>query len=276
MSTAVYEFLYAKTAAKRTEKVRAHTRKGKPVQAYTREEEESPLRKKQRKELEMWSVWKEGGKSPNDLKPLLKSFEPMIQMKANVYKGKVRIPPSAIDLEFKKQFLAALEHYDPSKGSLGTYVYSYLNKARRFITNNQNIGRIPENRIYKTQEYKSALQHLDEDLGRPPTHEELSKLLGWTPREVARMASELRADIPTSSFEDDPSVGHDPTRYEEVIRLIQHEMTPEELQVFRFTTGLHGAPELTPGQIAKRLKMSPSKVSRIRKKLTNKVKRYLE
>jgi len=276
LSTAYHEFLYLKTSAKKQEQVRAHTREGKPVQAYTREgEEDSPLRKKQRRELGMWTTWREGGKRPEDLKPLLKSFEPMIQLKAGVYKrGNLRIPPSAIDLEFKKQFLAALEHYDPEKGSLGTYVYRYLDKARRFITNHQNLGRIPENRIYKTQEYKNALEHLDEALGKPPTHEELSKLLGWSPREVARMASEIRADIPTSTFEEDPN-SREPSRAEEVLRLIQYELSPEELQVFRHTFEIQGADKLSPGEIAKKLKMSPSKVSRIRKRLAEKIDRYL-
>ena len=274
MNTALQDFLLTKRAAIRQEKVRPHMRKGTTVSGYTRTEEENPLRARQQKELEMWQTWRAGGKKPEDLRPLLKSFEPMIQKQAAVYKGHVRIPPSAIDLEFKRQFLAALEHYDPKKGALGTYVYQYLNKAKRFITNYQNVARIPENRIYKITEFRNAQTFLDEELGRPPTHDELSKSLGWTPREVARMSSEMRKDIQTSVFEEDPHAV-EPSKEDEIMRLIQYELTPEELQVYRHTFGLGGAPKLSPGEISAKLNMTPSKVSRIRKRLTEKVEVYL-
>jgi len=276
MSRAVNRLLQYKTAATRQERVRPHLRKGKPVSGYVRteEDEDTPLAVQQKKEKELWLIWKQGGKKPEDMRPLLKSFERMLQKKAAMYKGLVRIPPAAIDMEYKRQLLAALDHYDPSKGSLGTYVYKYLDKTKRFIANYQNIARIPENRIYKIREFETAQSYLDEQLGRPPTIDELSKHLSWKPAEIARMSSEIRKDIGTSAFEEDPNK-LEPSRAEEVMKLIQYELTPEELQVYRHTFGLSGAPALSPGQISSKLHMSPSKISRIRKKISDKVERYM-
>lgn len=275
MSTALQDFLLYKQAAPRLERVRPHSRGGKPVQGYVRTEEgEQALRTRQQRDLDMWRTWKSGGQKPEDLRPLLQAFDGMIQGQAAVFKGRVRVPPAAIDAEYKRQFLAALEHYDPDKGSLGTYVYQYLSKSKRFIANHQNMARIPESRIYKIQEFQVGQKYLDEQLGRPPTHEELSAFLGWKPAEVARLTTELRKDISSSQFLDDPGTVL-PSRAEEVLRLVQYELTPEELQVFRHTFGVSGAPSLTPGQIAAKLHMAPSKVSRLRKKISEKVERYL-
>ena len=131
---------------------------------------------KKAREIKLWQAWMDGGQNPRDLAPLLRSFRPMIRSKVNVYKGKVKmIPDSAIESEFQLRFVDALRSYDPSKGSLGTYVYRYLDKAKRFIVENQNIGRIPENRVYKIKKYTSARDELVETLGRVPTTTEVAE-----------------------------------------------------------------------------------------------------
>ena len=222
----VQDFLkYARTTA-----VRAHARviEGKSVSVSahkrdtddvaTEEERIANLRRRQQRELEMWRTWKEGGMKQQDLRPLIRSFKPMIKSKANIYAKKVRIPPSAIELTFQIEFVNALKSYDPSKGSLGTYVYKYLDKGKRWIAENQNIGRIPENRVYKIRKYQDAVEELKEELGRPPEPKELSQRLGWSLPEIDRMDSELRNDLVTQGFEEDP-FSLTPSKSEEVLKL---------------------------------------------------------
>ena len=274
--------------AKQT-KVRSHTRtvngKRVHVEAHDRdvdEAEDSPpalpqdLRAKKTSELELWRAWKDGGMKSEDLKPLLKSFKPMIRSKVNVYKGKVKmIPDSAIESEFQLRFVDALRSYNPDKGSLGTYVYRYLDKAKRFIVENQNIGRIPENRIYKIKLFTNARDELSEELGRPPTTKELSGRLRWSLAETDRMESELRNDLVAQGFEEDPYT-FTPSKSEEVLRLFKYELTGNERAVYEHLTGLGRKKITSTGEIAKELGMPDYRVSRLKTAIHKKLKRYLQ
>jgi DNA-directed RNA polymerase specialized sigma subunit len=281
MADPIQDFLkYARSAS-----VRAHSRiiggKSVPVSAHSRDVEDDEvqrtanLRARQQKELELWRTWKEGGMQQKDLKPLLRSFKPMIKSKANVYAKKVRIPPSAIEMTFQIEFVNALRSYDPSKGSLGTYVYKYLDKGKRWIAENQNVGRIPENRVYKIRKYQDAVEELKEELGRPPEYEELSQRLGWSLPEIDRMDSELRSDLVTQGFEEDP-YSMTPSKSEEVLKLFKYELSGEQKQVYAYLTG-YGKPKTTStSEIAKKLKMKDYQVSRVKNQIYKKLRRYIE
>lgn len=246
---------------------------GEVVEGY--EHPELQLDTKKARELEMWQAWKEGGENPKDLGPLLKSFKPMIRSKVNVYKGKVKmIPDAAIEAEFQLRFVDALRSYDPDKGSLGTYVYRYLDKSKRFIAENQNVARIPENRIYKLKLYTSRRDELAEDLGKVPTVAEMAENLGWPLAEAKRMDSELRNDLTTQGFEEDPYVLA-PSKSEEVLRLAKYELTGNERAVYEHLTGF-GRPKLTStNEIAKALDMPDYQVSRLKNAIKKKLERYL-
>jgi DNA-directed RNA polymerase specialized sigma subunit len=277
----VLDFLkYARAAP-----VRAHTRAGASgqtvqVEQYVRKEDDAEsqqqeLTAKKEREIALWQAWKSSGESPHALKPLLRSFRPMIQSKVNVYKGKLRmIPDSTIEAEFNIQFVGALKSYDPSKGSLGTYVYRYLDKAKRFIVENQNIGRIPENRAYKIKVFTSTKDELSEELGRQPTSQEMSKKLGWELAEVDRMESELRNDLVSQGFEDDP-YSFTPSKSEETLRLFKYELSGDEREVYEHLTGFGRPQLLSTGDIAKKMGLPDYKVSRIKQVIQNKLKRYI-
>ena len=271
--------------------VKAHTRRqsGKivHVDAHSRDVEDKgvddealkaaklqALRARQQRELELWTEWDKNGRKTEDLGPLLRSFKPMIMSKARVYQGKVRIPDSAIQMEFQKQFVNALHSYDPAKGALGTYVYRYLDKGKRWIVENQNTGRIPENRAYKIKIYSNAVEELKEELGRPPENPEISKRLGWSLPEVDRMDSELRSDLIQQSFEEDP-YSFTPSKTEEVLKLFKYELSGDQRAVYEHLTG-YGRPQITStNDIAKKLKIKDYQVSRIKGQIESKLRRHL-
>lgn len=267
---------HLRTAEGKTTLVDAHERTKKPStkRNYTPLTEEQ-LRLRQAKEVELWQAWKDSGESVAALRPLLKSFGPMIRSKVNVYRGRVKlIPDSAIETEFQLRFVDALRSYDPVKGALGTYVYKYLDKAKRFIVENQNIGRIPENRVYKIRQFTNVRDELTEDLGREPTIKELGSRLKWAEAEVERMDSELRGDLVTQGFEEDP-FALAPSKSEEILRLFKYELTGHERDVYEYLTG-YGRPH-TPSTsaIAKKMKIEDYQVSRIKQSIQKKLKRYL-
>jgi len=240
------------------------------------------LKKRQQFEIEQWQKWKQSGEKPTELRPLLQSMRPLIKGQVNVFKGRVRnIPPAAIEAEFNRHAMTAFRSYDPNRGAkLSTHVRNHLQKAKRFVAANQNLGYIPEHRVWNIGEFKNAQSYLQEQLGRQPTSTELTEHLGWTPAEVGRMQKEMRADLPASGFVDAQGQSTDPgqflpSREREVMNLIGYELSPEEKLVYERTYGVGGQRAQTPGQIAKSLKFSPSKVSRLRKKIAGKIQQHL-
>lgn len=235
------------------------------------------LRKRQKREIELWNQWQQGGKKKQDLRPLIQSFRPLINSESNRWAQRQRdIPPAAIRAEFTNQFVQALDNYDPNRGAqLNTHIHHQLRKARRFVTSYQNPARIPENRVYKIRQLQDAEQMLDEQLGRPPSELELSDHLKWSPRQVGLLQQEIRKARPTSQFESDPST-FTPSRQAEVLRLLPYELTNEERVVFEYLYGTGGKPKLGPGQIARQLGMSAPKVSRLKRSIADKYRKYEE
>jgi DNA-directed RNA polymerase specialized sigma subunit len=228
------------------------------------------------KDKELWEQWNEAGRTPSAMRPLLKEFKPLIHKRAGVYAGKnPNVPPEAVRAEFMNNAITAFENYDPNRGAaLGTHVNWQLMKSRRFIaTYGSGSGRIPENRSYKVQEFKNAKFELQDSLGREPSGMELANKLSWPLKQVSSMELELRREIPSSMFQAD-TMAIKPSRSAEVIRLIQYELTPEEQNVMEYTLGVNGKPQLKPGDIASKLNMSPSKVSRVKLEIAKKMGKY--
>ena len=237
-------------------------------------EAERLLREKQAKEIALWQSWVDSGYSSKELQPLLDSFKPMIMKKVNIYKNQVKIPPDAIELEFKIRFVQGLRSYDPSKGSLGTYIFKYLEKGKRFITEHQNIARIPENRIYKIKEYKDAVSDLAEQLGRLPDEAEVADKLEWSVEEVERMSSEMRADKITEGFEDDP-YSFMPSKSTEVLKLFKYELEGQERELYEYLSGL-GKPQITStSDLSAKLNVPDYQISRMKSSIEKKLKKYL-
>lgn len=229
------------------------------------------------KDLELWSAWKDSGEHPDAMRPLLKQFRPLIRSQANRWAGNVEIPSSAIHAEFQKQFVHAMRTYDPSRGAaLGTWAIGNMRKASRFIATYQNAARIGERRFYKVGKYEAALAELQEEFGREPSDLEVAERMGWSEFEVGRLRQEKR-----KAFISGMSLGQEdpgellPSREGEVLHLVKFELSPEERLVYDYTVGDGGRPKLKPGEIARQLNMSPSKISRLRSSIAEKIGRHI-
>jgi len=226
---------------------------------------------RQEQQLDLWKKWK---KNPTDenLSNLFKSFEPMMRMQMNKYKG-AEIPPIAVELQLKTLMKDAFETYKPSQGaSLATHVYNQTKRISRYIGDLQNIGKIPEHRRLKISQYMAAFQELEQALGREPGISELADRLKWPVVEVERMESELRRSKPESMFDD---TGKELMSKEQlVLRTIWQELDPTEKVVFEHTLGW-GRQKLQAQEIAKKLNVSPATVSRIRSNIASKIQARL-
>jgi DNA-directed RNA polymerase sigma subunit (sigma70/sigma32) len=223
-------------------------------------------------DLDLWNSWNSRGRRVKDMQPLFNQFAGAIEKQVGQYAGRVNIPPSAIRANAQQNFVDAIRTFDPNKGvKLNTHVTWNLQKTKRFIAQNQNFARLPEPMIYRIGDYERAEDRLRHRVGRDPTIVEMADELKWPPAHVERMRKSLRRDLSANLFELDPS-SLQVSRWSEVKSMIPYELTPQENAVFEL---LYKRRQLSNNDIANRLNLSPSRVSKIKLNIANKVGRYM-
>jgi DNA-directed RNA polymerase specialized sigma subunit len=233
---------------------------------------------KQRQELEHLHTWRESGHDPEHLRPLLQTYQPILDQRLKQWKAPA-VPDDAFRSELQTHFVNALKSYDPTKGAgLRTHVENRIQKAKRFNARYQNVARIPEAKAMQIGKIDSAKRELQEQFGRDPTHDEIAGHIGdpkLLPKHVMQIENARMRDVPASAFEDDPTELHQ-MRSREVLSLLPHELTEDEHTVFRHLYGLDGHDQMTStNELAKRLGKSPSQVSRLRTSILNKYTQFL-
>lgn len=245
-----------------------------PVRKYSRE-----------REYEMWQEWKSSGEDPAKLAPLMDSMGGIVQQTVNTYSA-ADIDDRFVKAEAEKKVYEALKSYDPSLNTkLSTHVINRQKRVGRFVKNHQNFARVVENRAANWADYQEARKEITEATGRDPSREELSVALSnklkakgvkkWkvSAAEAGRYMAEDRRDLVHTGLDQDSFVTM-PTQDRLVIKMVEEELTPEERAVYERLLGLNGAPKQGPGEIARALKIHPSKVSRLSASIGKKVEAY--
>ena len=240
-------------------------------------------------EFEMWKTWKQSG-DPAHLDPLIKSYSNLINQHVNKYKA-AEVPKSALEMQYKRQLLGALKTFDPSKGtSLTTYVVGNLKKGGRYAANNQNIARISLNISKDIGAFNALKSELTDTLGYEPDAQAIHDHLLTNPHEtlgrlslkqIKRFNKDQKKALIESGSNPNELVGktyslsgEDP-REEEVIQLVYHQLNNEERAVYEYIYGMNGKPELSRGEIAKKMGWDAPKVSKVVKSIRTKVLAHL-
>jgi DNA-directed RNA polymerase specialized sigma subunit len=243
-----------------------------PVEEFLDLEKEATSRRSE-KDLQLWQQWDQNGRKSHDLEPLMKQLEPLIRKQTNVYAGKVNIPKPAVHAEFQIQAIKAVQNYDPKRAALNTHLTHQLKKGKRFITTYQNVGRVSESRVYKINQFQNEKERLADELQREPSAIELADRMRWPIKQVVSMESELRREVPTSMT----AGGLEqikPSKEAEMLRLLQYELSPQERTVYEYLLGENGKPQLKPGQIAKKMGLTQSRISRVKASIGKKAAKY--
>lgn len=232
-------------------------------------------------DLQLWHQWDQGGRTAEGLEPLMQRYEPLLARSQKTWKAPA-VNPAAFRAELQKHFINAAHSFDPNQGAaFNTHVQTRLKKALRYNTQHQNVGYIPEDKARRIGAINRAADALQEDLGRAPTPDEIGGQIGLRGEQVRTIQKGVRRDIPGSVFEEK---GQDPielvgSREQDVIRLMgrapEQYLSPEEVTIFKHIYGT-GSPKMSgTGELARKLNMSQSRVSRLKSSIGAKIKQNM-
>lgn len=221
-------------------------------------------------DIALWRMWK---KNPTDanLNALLQQVNPLVQREVQKWSGTLARP--LLETEGKRLAVEAFRSYDPTKGAgLGTHTANQLLKMSRLSYANQNIARLPENKMLMFHSYNLAHSELQDSLGRAPTADELADHLGWSiphltdfRKQIGRQ--ELLESGGNATGEGNAGTLFDADETDHIVDFMHHDLPPVQKQIFEHLTGYGGAKILSNQEIQKKLKLTQGRYSYQKQKL---------
>ncbi len=224
------------------------------------------------RDLDMWHAWK---RKPTDANAsaLLTQVSPLISREASKWDQTLARP--LLETEGKRLAMQAFHSYDPNKGAaLGTHVVNQLQRMSRLAYANQNVARLPENKMLWFHSYHKAHARLADELGRPPTTDELADELGWSIPKVEEFRTSIgrRELLESGGAEESGSAGlYEADKQEHLVDFIHHDLPPQQKAIFEHLTGYGGAETLSNQQIQKKLGLTQGQYSYLKEKLVTRV-----
>ena len=244
-----------------------------------------PYNQEGQEDLRIWREYKnakdQGNKTlaKQKARELYDQMQGVIKSQTNKYRN-VGLPQIGIESEAREKFMQALDKYDPTYGSkLSTFVTQYLKGVGNYVKKYKDVAKIQQSRQQQLYNYSKTKDDLNMKLNREPNAREMAEAMKWDIDEARRMEQELQRDEYSASglleagelqdFSDDPEI-------EDTIRMVYLTLNGDEQLVMEYLMGYNGKKKLETGKdIARATGMSPAKVSRVRKKLKEKIEQYL-
>lgn len=190
------------------------------------------------KDVELWTAWKRA-RTPQATDALLAQFAPLIAREVGRWSNVA--PRFLLENEAKSLALKAFDSYDPRHGAaLGTHVTNGLMKLSRTAYARQSTLSVPEAKRLTFNNIHREHRRLEDELGRPPTLDELSDHVRLPPTRVQALMREVGKRELMESGEGPSFVQHvdDP----EIMHLAWHDLTPVQRKIFEMRTGYNETP----------------------------------
>ena len=199
--------------------------------------------------------------TPENTKQILDFIKPTIDSALHTY---TPCQQNTFRIKATSYALQSLRNYDVTKkASPNTFVFSNLQRLNRLRRQRQNIIHIPQNQVYMKQMLDNKAAQLQNDLGRPPTDQELSQALYISKRKLDKLRQQSSVTI-SQAMSQDPQ-GHQMLGKSDVTDMdyynyVYSSVSPVDKKIMQWTSGYRTKP-LSNNQIAEKLHISPGAVS---------------
>jgi RNA polymerase primary sigma factor len=229
---------------------------------------------------ESFNNWKKN-QTPESNDMMLQKIQPIIEAALKSYVGQ-DVPPS-VRLHANRMALEALNTYDPAQAKLKTHLMSHLQGLRRVYAKSNQILNVPERVQIDSYHLNQAMNELTDKLGREPTDQELSDHTGMSLKRIETIRSfkpgisEGAATEAMFSGDDeyvnDPAVNIPGTSDsgDAWRRFVYDGLDPRSQMVMEHTFGMNGKEVLDNEALARKLGISPARVSQIRAEIQKKL-----
>lgn len=213
-------------------------------------------------DLALWKAWKA---SPTDanLSAVLRQLEPLVQREASKWAGTLARP--LLESEGRRLAVEALREYDPSRGAaIGTHVVTRLQKMSRLSYANQNVARLPENKMLMFHTYNLGHSQLEDTHGRAPTTDELADHLGWSIPHLTKFRRDISRQemLESGGAAESGSAGlFEADEQDHMVDFLHHDLPPTQKAIFEHLTGYGGTKILSNQESQKKLGLTQGQYS---------------
>lgn len=207
--------------------------------------------------------------SPGSTGGLLRAIDPLVRLGVRTYGG----GESPLVYSRARQIaLKAMPSYDPAKASLKTHLLSHMRGLQRYANRLESTLSVPEQVALDHQRVYRAQRELEDELGRPPSDQELSDHARISPKRLAYVRGYRPAlaegQVRTLFHSDgsgeqdlfDPAVVR-PGPTNELAQFLYHDLDPNDQFVLERSLGLNGHRPTPRKEIARMLGLSSSAVT---------------
>src|SRR6187397_2313018 len=191
-------------ATSTTKKRKTGTAVQTPLETYLREINETPLLNG-KEEKELATLIGQGDTQARD--QMVQANLRLVVNIARGYTGKGLALQDLIE-EGNLGLLRAVEGFDPTMNTrFSTYASYWIKQSiKRALVNTAKTIRIPAYMVELLAKWRRATNKLSDELGRPPTHEEVAKLLGLPKKKLNIIKKAIRV-ANAGSQADQPDAG---------------------------------------------------------------------
>lgn len=220
------------------------------------------------KKIDISSLLQKSSLTPQEKQLILSKYENLIHREARKYSS--FLPYEVVLAEAYKIAYDALDKYDPKKNvEFSTFLVSQLHQLNRLSIRYGQSIRLPENIVYELERLNAKIQELETLLGREPTIQELADALGWPINKVENLLKKRYSEVSYSNL---PYSLAEPKPSYNWIYYVYHSLSPTDQKIFEWSLGL-GGKRLKAIEIAKKLKKSPSWVTKRLKIINNEIEK---
>jgi RNA polymerase primary sigma factor len=291
LDTAFFKKADAAAAATLPERERTGYDGDTAIKLYLREIGQVKLLTPQ-EEIQLAARIKKGDKRARE--HMIKANLRLVVKIARDYEG-IGLPLLDLISEGNIGLMKAVERFDPSKGGkLSTYGSWWIKQAiKRALANQSKTIRLPVHLVDKIAKMRRTGMHLQEELGREPTDDELAEALQTTSARIAQMR--MASVRPTSL--DAPIGDDDSNSYSEVVQDENAEtpyemledktvtgmlaemvtrLDPREATILRYRFGLDGGTERTLEEVGEKFNVTRERVRQIQNIALRKMRKMIE